>query len=555
MTTTEEIRQEAIRNPLAWGMTYVQLPNNQEWEQRPWLHEIYNSINPYRIKTGQERARKASIIKSTQSGLTTSGLIKSLHMMIEYDMNVAYSLPRDQDVTDVVRSKLNPIINNSPYVNNQVGATNAVKMKQIADSFIYFMHLTTEPRALSADAVINDEIDLSNPNHLAVMANRMDDSDWKLTYNYSTPTIKGYGIDSLYSKSCQFEWVISCPHCGEKQILDWKENIRVEGMKLDPDKVNYVCRKCDGIMTTQDFLDGEWVAQNRDLINFHKGYHLSQMMFYDPMELYLHSVDPNSSIQEFYRKRLGVPYSSGAQDLGYDWLIENVLVPEINSLDGGSIYLGADQGNTVSIVLVKVKNGKYEIIFAGEFDEDGFEELEKLLRKYNVRGGIVDADPNRNTVAKLSRKTHGLIKLADYHSRIRDMYKVSTSKEDNAEHVTIRRSQTFDYMSDMLENVEVFVAENGHPSWVRLLFTHISNLRRDVEETKTPLGNEQKVTWRSVGPDHLAHALLYAIIASRIGGQTRTKVRILDGKSKEEKGENKKEEEERSTKIRTIRIR
>lgn len=559
MRITEELKQEARRNQLAYGMTYVQLPNNTSWEHRPWMHEVYNAVNPWRIQNGIERARRASIIKPTQSGLTTSGLVKSLHMMTEYDLNVAYSLPRDQDVTDLVRSKLNPMIRNSPYISDRVGSVNAVKMKQIGSSFMYFMSMTTEPRMLSADAVINDEIDLSDPNHLSVMPHRMDDSPWKLIFNYSTPTVKGYGIDALYAKSCQFEWMIKCPHCGKHQVLDWNSNIRVEGMKLGPDEVNYVCRSCDKILHTSDFLSGEWVAHQPDLINFHKGYHLSQMMFFDPFELYLHSVDPNSSKQEFFRKRLGVPYSSAAQELGYDWLMNNLIVGENNKLKKGRYYIGADQGNTISIVIIRVFNGKYEIVFADEFEENGFDLFQKYSKDYGVSGGVLDADPNRNTAATISRKTNGQIKIADYHTRTRDMFKVSSSKDDKAKHVTIRRSQTFDYVADMLNEKEIFIAEKDAPRWARLLFTHVGNLRRDVEENKTPLGIDQKVTWRSVGPDHLAHALLYAVVASLVEGNTRTKVRIIGAKSSEkEDGAQKKEEEYtggNKARIRSIRIR
>lgn len=556
MSINEKLKVQAIKNPLAYGMTYIQLPNNVPWEHRPWMHDIYNSVNPYRIQAGLERARKSTITKSTQSGLTTAGLIKSFHMLTEFDMNVAYSLPRDQDVTDLVRSKMNPMIRNSPYIEDKIGSVNAVKMKQIGNSFMYFMSMTTEPRMLSADAIMNDEIDLSDPDHLSVMPNRMDDSKWKLTFNYSTPTVKGYGIDSLYAKSCQFEWVIKCPHCGKHQILDWNKNIRVKGMKLDPDEVNYICHKCEKVLTTQDFLSGEWVAQKPDLINFHKGYHLSQMMFYDPYDLYLHSVDPNSSKQEFYRKRLGIPFSSGAGELGYDWLMDNLIVGEINKLGSGRYYIGADQGNTISIVVIKVSGGKVEVVFAEEFEQNGFEKFRELSEKFNVGGGVLDADPNRNTAASISRDTGGLIKIADYHTRTRDMYKVSKNSEDNTEHVVIRRSQTFDYMANMLEEKEVIVAKNEAPKWTRLLFTHIGNLRRDVEEKQTPLGLDQKVTWRSVGPDHLAHALLYAIVASLVGGNSRTKVRII-GNESNNKDENEKENKQtsKSSIIRSVRIR
>ena len=166
---TQELRDQAIRDPLAYGMLYITLPNNVIWEYRPWLPDIYNTLNPYNIQSGLDRCRKATIIKSTQSGLTTAGLIKTLHMMSEFDLNVAYSLPRDQDVIDLVRAKLNPMIAYSPYIQSIMGSVDAVKMKQIGSAFMYLMSMTTEPRMLSADAIVNDEIDLSDPENPEVL--------------------------------------------------------------------------------------------------------------------------------------------------------------------------------------------------------------------------------------------------------------------------------------------------------------------------------------------------------------------------------------------------
>lgn len=530
MSITQELADRATKDPLAFGMLYITLPNNTKWEWRPWLPEIYNAVNPYLIQSGKDRTRKATIIKSTQSGLTTAGLVKTLHMLTEFNLNVAYSLPRDQDVIDLVRSKLNPMLFYSPYVSNKIGSVDAVKMKQIGSAFMYLMAMTTEPRMLSADVVVNDEIDLSDPDHLSTMPNRMDDSDWKLMFNYSTPTIKGYGVDALYAKSCQYEWMIACPHCGEYQVLDWNKNIEVIGMKLNPERVRYVCRKCDGTMTPTDFESGEWVAQLPDLINFHKGFHISQMMFFDAHELYLYSVDPNSSIQEFYRKRLGVPFSSGNQDISYDWLMENAVY-ENGGLEEGRLYIGGDQGNAVSVVIILVKGDRIQVVYAGEFESEGFDEFRRLISKHKISGGIIDADPNRNDATQISKDTNGLIKIADYHTRIKGMYKITKDTEKNVEHVTIRRSQAFDYLMERFANGDIFIeSEDGTvPEWARLLFTHIGNLRRDVEETTTTLGIDQKVTWRHVGPDHLAHSLLYALIASEDGGKNIVRVRVLNG--------------------------
>jgi len=532
LTVTEKVIEEARRDVLAYAYSYIKLPSNTKWEHRPWMADIYNTINPHKIITGEDPSRRTTIIKSTQSGLTTMGLIKALHMMTEYNLNIGYSLPREDDITDLVRAKLNPIVKQSPYIFNSLGDVDAVGMKQFKDAFIYFMGMTTEPRMLTCDVVMNDEVDLSNPDHVVTMQNRMDDSDWQLTLNYSTPTLKGYGIHALYTQSSMYEWYVPCPHCGERQKLDWIKNVRVVGMKLDPDEVNYICHKCQGVMTTYDFLKGEWVAELPKLVNFHKGYHINQMMFYQPKKLYMHFVDPLSTVQEFFRKRIGIPYVSGSAELGYDWLMDNAT--EIHGMDRGKYYIGIDQGNTLNIVVIRRYKKDIEIVHAET--TNSWERLRAVISVYSPIAGVIDADPNRKSATTLSGEYNGDIKIADYSATLKQLYKVTKLEKFDAEQIAIRRSQAFDLVMDMISEKEIFLArETGIvPEWGRELFTHIGNLKRDIEESRTPLGLKQKVVWRSVGADHYAHGLLYAVIASESHEGGTSHIRVMDGKSEED---------------------
>lgn len=549
----ELLEKTCKEDVLTYGYTYVNLPTGAKWQHRKWAEAIYNAGNPFLVKRGLS-AKKVSTIKSTQSGLTTAGIVKLLHAMTEYKLSIAYTLPRLQDVQDIDKSKLGPIIRNSPYIRDKIGNVDTTTNKEIGGAFLYLMHLTTEPRMLSADFVINDEIDLSDPNNLAVVPNRMDASDWKISLNYSTPTVAGYGIDALYKNSSQHEWLVPCPHCGKWEQLDWKKNIRVKGYKYKPDSVAYICSRCEKDLPLKHIQGaGEWVAQNRKMIDYHLGYHVSQMMIYSANDMWGFFIDPESSLQEFYRKRLGIPFTSKDTSLSEEWLKNNI--PKDYNLPDGKYFLGVDQKNIISLVVTRRKGNIIEIVDAWEDDGEFEEVVQRAWKKYPIAGTVIDADPNRNTASKLA-KSRKITWIADYHHSVKNLYTVS-----NEFMLTILRSQAFDDLFERLGQQEIFFGHSGGPlpNIIKVLFKHLSNMKRDVEEKRTLRGDtEQKVFWRSIGSDDLSHALLYSVSASELvmnksAKDVRVSIPLFKKLGEGEEGE--EDEKDDKPKRRVLRIR
>ena len=131
-------------------------------------------------------------------------------------------------------------------------------------------------------------------------------------------------------------------------------------------------------------------------------------------------------------------------------------------------------------------------------------------------------------------------------------------KDDNGDRnrVVIHRTEEFDALMTSIVNAEWQLA--GTPpseidNRVERIITHITAMRRDVQTGRGASGDNEVIVYRSVGADHLAHALAYAHVALEITGGSSMRFRRIGGKKNKPSG--KKEGKVDKKKNRIIRIR
>lgn len=255
-----ELENAALKDILCYGITYIDLLKKRKWavNTRPWIIEMYRVVNPYYIeKDPAGRPRCMVVIKSTQCGLSTMGLVRLFHFSDFWPTSTFYMLPRQLDVLDFVGTRIDPMIQASPRLLKLLGIPDSTHAKRIGDSFIYFHEASVEPRMVAADAIMADEVDLCDQDNVAAAKNRLDASDWKLEYYYSTPTIPNYGVHAIYEHSDMRHWVIRCSTCNTDQVMDWNENMRVLGPANNPRKIFYGCKSCDREIDHETICNGQ----------------------------------------------------------------------------------------------------------------------------------------------------------------------------------------------------------------------------------------------------------------------------------------------------------
>ena len=541
-----ELESAALKNPLVYGISYIDLLQSREWEvdTRKWQEEIYQSVNPYEIeKNPVGQARRFTVMKSTQCGLSTAGAVKMFHFADLWNVRLIYTLPRKQDVTDFVGTRIDPMIVASKRLSSKLGQPDSTRAKRIGNSYVFFMELSVEPRMMPADALYVDEVDLSDPDYMATAQNRLDASKWKLNYFFSTPTLPNYGIHGLYLNSDQKEWMVKCPHCGKDQVLDWDQNIRYTGLESNPTKVFYGCVACDREISMQDIQEsGRWVAGKPALTSESIGFHVSQLMTHSAPALWMYFHDPNTTRLEFYRKRLGKPLEIGGGVIERQDILQNCF-HEYHSAedhwDGESdYYMGVDQGNELQLVIGKVgpKSPRMKIVHIEVVPfEKGFDRIGELINKYNIKTTVLDADPNRHSALKVTKDFPGKVIVADY-ANAKERISKKKNESDIIDRVVLGRTLSFDHLYDTI--FKGFFSLPGHPDSmlreVDKLIQQVIILRRDVLEEKGKDGKRQVGVWRALGPDHFAHALVYLKTAYDISNLNRGFRALIVGEREDE---------------------
>lgn len=533
-----ELTALSKKDIFAFGIQNIDLLEDKVWEYRPWMPALYNAVNPYYIELDPVgRARRLSVIKSTQSGISTMSLVRTFHAAINWKVRIMFTLPRDQDAYDMVITRVDPMITNSPLLSSKLGLPDNTSTKRIGDSYIFFMYLTIEPRSMPGDLIFIDEVDLSDPDNLRTALNRLDASKWKLNYYISTPTISNFGIDALYKDSDMRRWMVQCTHCNEWQTMDWNKNVRVTGDPSTPKDVQYICHKCKKIITTDDIANGRWIPERPDRTPEHIGFHISQMMTTDALSLWKIFRDPQTNLVEFWRKRLGTPYEIGGGSVSRDDFLVNCFdTPyEFETYhDGESRYfLGCDQGNELQVIVGKkepnserIKIVHIEIIPP----EIGFGRVHQLMNLFQVRRAVIDANPNRHKSIEMQKDFPGKMLIADYVEQKKRFNTTKSKRELPYDtNVSINRTTAFDDVLDAIKKglFQLPGTPPVLPQDVELLIDQTTALKRDIEFRKTRAGGEvPAVVYRSIRADHLGHSMLYLKTAVDIdaGGSGRVAI-------------------------------
>lgn len=522
------IESASKKNILTYGISYIDLLENQQWkvDTRAWIKEIFDVVNPYDIeKSPIGLARQLVIQKSTQCGMTTMAATRMFHFADFWPVRIIYMLPRQRDYLDFVNTRINPMILNSHRLRDLKRDPDSIGAKGFGNSFLFFMESTVEPRMMPADAVFIDEYDLSNLIFVSSAHNRMDNSNWRLSFRFSTPTLPNFGINALYNVSDKRQWFIKCDSCGHYQVMSWDKNLRIVGSDANPKKVFFGCEKCDRELTLPLIQKGFWVPEYPERSGKSIGFHISQLMTHSADHLYQVYRDPETSIREFYRKNLGMPIEIGSGSLSREDILANCMPEEVTletQYDGSSrYYMGVDQGNELQVLICKVprkeQTARIVHIETVPFDK-GFKRIGELIRLFKVRKAVIDADPNRHSARDLQKDYLGVVLLADYSSSTIG-YSLRREETDRVDtRVVIGRSEGFDGLMESIRNGAWMIPGtlSSIPKETEWLIDHITSIKRDIQIVRRASGEKEEVVWAEMRPSHLAHAWLYVKIAKEI---------------------------------------
>jgi hypothetical protein len=501
-----------------WAFSNISLPENRTWTfgDRPWLSAIYRSFST-------KPKSKIVIPKSSQGGISTFAIAASFFMAIEVGgVNIGYYLPRQDDVSDIVETKVNVMLQKGSRLDYYLGKPSSVRTKKFASrnpdasspSFIRFAEASVAPRIITLDMLVKDEFDLCNKTFLAQAGSRMDSSPHELVISMGVPYTGAIFIPFEEESTAQ-EWFVPCPHCGLRQIMEWELNFVV----LD-DGPQYICQSCGGILSVEDrAVNGEWVAKHpgRDVV----GFHVSQFMYAWRSAQDLFNDSNNLNRRDFYALKLGRTLKEGhslTEERALALLFGGVEPFEgEDEADGESMYyLGADQGNQVTACIVKEPPGSEQrrIVHLEEIPlADAERRIAVLMTQFGIRSAGIDAEPNKLLPLNLQRDGLPVWSITQ-STRLKK--RLSIDESDGRREITAQRTDIFDELFDdqilggrwflygfAPNSIEVMDAERG--KFIR----HLAAMRREPGASR----GTAKALWQNDGDAHYAHSLYFALVA------------------------------------------
>lgn len=487
-------------------------------------------------------------MKSRQLGLSEMGVGEMLHFADTYSAfspKCLYTFPTDRAMKEFVQTRLDPILDNTPYFRGIVNKDkNSQKVKQIRNSTMFFRTSSTSRtvEGVDIDYLSLDEYDRVLDAAESSALEAMSSSKFGIVRRWSTPRAPETGIDRLFKKSDQHYYLHKCEHCNYWNQMNFEEydssSVEAGGNVLcvNPSGVDrltgnvvdgsfqYVCQKCGKPLDR--WYSGEWVAKFPDRTadgGGIRGYFISQMnaVWISADNLKRKELSTPSK-QSFHNYVLGMPFADKSLMVVDDDVLENRsedLPTQRHNRDGYRfISVGIDWGRTHWITVHGMRdNGKIELIRLFSVQEpktpkDIGVDLQRIIveiSKYRPDIIIADTGDNGDKVLRLiNHFGKGKVFGCTYNSSPKstgDIYPRFNEKGDGVKVDKLMQNKMY---IDALKSQEISVY-NIIDNDLKLYLEHWKNVVITDEEEEDG-GFNQVISRR--GDDHYAQASVYAYI-------------------------------------------
>ena len=475
----------------------------------------------------EDTFKEIVVMKCAQSTFSEFFVARMIWRALTQKKNFLYTFPAGAQLKDFVETRIRaPLQDNSELKKYITGPCN-LALIGLNNNELHFRGVTQRRQIISVPVseIYCDEIDEypSPQRTIYTIEKRMGMASDPRKYLFSTPKYPGEGISRYYygdteePGSDQREWIVECRDCHTNQMLEHERNI------IDRNKEKYGtkeyfpdcylgCWKCGVAL---DVRGGRWEPQNKALSKYRHGYHVSRMMMphANINALAVDMMDPMKT-QEFYNSELGLPKRPRGEALSEVLLKEMISDYSMFDKYNYGSFIGVDQGKKFHVVVI---DQNLRILHVDELDyTEDWREISVIMHKFRAISAVCDANPNIVHSRNFAEIHSGKVKLSIYPhisdvSRGRDIFAYST-KDQRIVHVD--RERAMEYVTHLLlSRIPKFPAN----VLIRVpdFFEQLKAPIRAVVQDST--GNEVVKYLKQSKADHYFHALLYAIVAMKIG--------------------------------------
>lgn len=445
-----------------------------------------------------------------------------------------FTLPNLAMFKRLSQTRILPVVAGDKVFNSERDrdSVRSMGLIQIGKSFLYVTGASEgDATSISADFVMNDEVDLTNPAMLALFNSRLQGSDWRISQRFSTPTFPDYGIDLGYQSSDQHEYLAFCEACNHYQIpVFTRDFCHLPGL---PDDIHdltdideaildlidlegcYVkCERCERPLDLSNHDKREWVPRRPNRIH-HRGYRVrpfsTERLDIPYILTQLIRYKRRDYLRGFYNTVLGEPYADSNTRLDVAVIeacfTNQVRRPEISRDE--PLFLGIDMGLTCHLVLSR---GNYDVLTFETVPSDQIvDHVKAYCDIYNIVGGGVDRFPYTPTANEIFKVSEGKVWPVQY----RGTKEIDVKQEEG--YASADRTTAIDeVVLQIRRGVPRF---SGYGTQRTTIIEHLRDMVRDEKP-------DEPARWlKTTGNDHYLHALALMMVGVKIR-------QFLDGKVK-----------------------
>lgn len=533
-------RRQARREAINVSSAYEWIVKNKFRNEKGAVMEF--SDRDFMIQPLCDESKLLAVLKCSQVGFSTMSIFKAAFHNIKHAHNIIYTLPTDSDVQEFNKAKTNMILDNNPDMKGfLIDDTVHTKSFRTLDGsnvgFTFFKgtYGTSASIMQTADILIKDEFDRSNPTTLNAFKSRITASSYAAEWEFSNPSFPSSGVDYTWQLSDQKHYIYWCPTCGYPAYISFEVESFDGGNThhVCLEREEYVCGSCNNILDRRN-AEKEWVAKfdSKDDIS---GYWISQMMA------------PWLSAKKLIREKkltmpdvwanffLGRAYHSNSSNLDPSNIIKNIQYDDkgyVMKNPGKHKCLGVDVGGTID-------KPHFHCVLGTEQGIDaivklyGEEQLHNFMRMKNVAMCVLDNAPYPELAIRLVQAFPGKVWrcVFDYSDTRKELY----ANDYKTRITNVHRTRIFDRVVDGYITGERRVYIDGMEPTLSAMSPGAESLCRHWQtQRKVGTNGESKVTdnnrkelkfdrlgdaipmWTNDGADHFSLADIYNGVAQQI---------------------------------------
>lgn len=472
--------------------------------------------------------------KAAQRGLSEWMISLALYSCDVLHATVLYTFPTDTHVSDFSSARLGPAMEASPYLSSLSEResfhrsthriADRVTLRRIRDRYIYFRGgrigksgEAPQLKSIDADVVLGDEVDEMDARVPTIARKRLAHSQLRLQAWISTPTFAGVGINSMYEGSDKRQWNVRCPACKRTQVLGLDNLILEQEDSLpirwfqENGKAYLGCVFCGKRL---DPRQGFWVAEHpgRDIIGFYVNGFVSDTLDLDEVITELQSTDQTKR-KECYNQVLGLPYVPTGARLTAEALRSLIRPYSLGLIPQEPVYVGIDVSDVYHVVVRAKSPATREWILRDARIIQEEAELLHYLKNLRIVCCVIDAQPAVSVSRRIRDLDPRRMFLSYYDTSVLAGKKAPAFVwKDSDGVVTIDRTRVFDMLFDLF-----YQREAGLPRDFESIPGYASHLSNLIRVQTVGSDYQPSVFYQALGPDHFAHAELYALAATHRG--------------------------------------